>query len=317
MNAPAPHSPRETFALHGHDAAMAAFQDSRRSGRLHHAWLLHGPMGIGKATLAFHFARILLNGVDPQSPAGRRITAGTHADLMVIGRGMDERKGRLRSEIVADEVRPIQSFLRRTAAEGGWRVVIIDGAEFMNRHAANALLKLLEEPPPQAALFLVSAAPGALLPTLRSRCRALTCLPLSNDDMRQVLHEQGYATQDVDRLIEAAHGSPGRAAFLGHDRDGRVAGIVGKWLDGGASGASPGDAESIVRQDEGFALLCDLLGDGLSQRARRLAETNSLADAARVAAAHGALAALRRETERFNLDKGQAVLQAATIVSDL
>ncbi|CAI9119670.1 DNA polymerase III subunit delta' [Acetobacteraceae bacterium LMG 32668] len=310
-------SPRETFTVRGHEAAVQLFLDALASGRLHHAWLLHGPAGIGKATLAFHLARVLLKATDSGSPAGRRVTAGTHADLMVIGRGVDERKGRLRPEIVADDVRPIQSFLHRTAAEGGWRVVIVDGAEFMNRHAANGLLKLLEEPPAQVAFFLVTASPGGLLPTIRSRCRGLALQPLADVDMRAVLQTMGYDAQDMPRLLATAHGAPGRAAFLALDRDGAIQRQVAEWLGRDAPRVTVEQAEAIARQDDGFALLCDLLGDAMTRRAREMALGDRTTEAARMAAGYAALSALRRETGRFNLDKTQAVLQAAAIVSEL
>ncbi|AOX19739.1 DNA polymerase III subunit delta' [Kozakia baliensis] len=310
-------TPRETFNIIGHEAAELPFRDALAHGRMHHAWLLSGPAGIGKATLAFRLARILLNATDPQRAAGRRVTAGTHADLLVIERKTDEKRGRLRGEIVADDVRPIQSFLRRTAAEGGWRVVIVDGAEFLNRHAANALLKLLEEPPPQTVLLLTTSSPGALLPTIRSRCRSLVLSPLSENDMRAVLAEQGYDAAEWPRLIAQAQGAPGRAEFLGRDRNGEMARLAQAWLGGAARDVTPSVADQVARQEDGFALLCDLLGKELSGRARALALQNKISLAAKAAAAFSELAALRRETERFNLDKAQAVEQAAAIVSEL
>ncbi len=148
---------------------------------MHHAWLITGAPGVGKATLAYRFARRLLAGVqpgdtlavDPASPVFRRVAVGSHADLLTVEREWDDKKSRLRGEIVVDDARAISAFLRLTPAEGGWRVVVIDGAEHMNRNAANAVLKMLEEPPPRAVLLLTCAAPGRLLPTIRSRCRRL------------------------------------------------------------------------------------------------------------------------------------------------
>jgi DNA polymerase-3 subunit delta' len=178
--------PRANPDLLGHETAERIWSQARASGRLHHAWLITGTRGIGKATLAYRLARGLLAGrapgdgldVGPADPVFRRIAAGTHAGLMTVERSADEKTKRMRREIVVDEVRAVTQFLRRTAGEGGWRVVIVDGAEDMNPNAANALLKLLEEPPTGALLLLVCHAPGRLPATIRSRCRRLRLSPL-------------------------------------------------------------------------------------------------------------------------------------------
>src|SRR5581483_7887541 len=188
--------PRANPMLLGHDAAALALHQLFEAGRLPHAVLLGGPRGIGKATFAFRLARFVLARssaaelaapalfVAPEGPAAglvippdsgtfRRVAAGGHADLLTVERAYDPRRRRLRSEIVVDDTREIAAFLRLTPAEGGWRVVVVDGADEMNRNAANALLKILEEPPRQTLLILVAHSPGRLLPTIRSRCRRL------------------------------------------------------------------------------------------------------------------------------------------------
>lgn len=188
-------SPRANPGLVGHEAAEALLLQLYRVGRLSHALLLAGPRGIGKATLAFRLARFLLArggqgasvgpatsdqtdlAIDPDSGVFRRVAGGSHADLLTIERAWDPRRGRLRNEIVVDDAREIAAFFRLSSAEEGWRIVIVDGAEEMNRNAANALLKILEEPPDRGLLILVSHNPGRLLPTIRSRCRRLVLSP--------------------------------------------------------------------------------------------------------------------------------------------
>ncbi|MCW9033902.1 MAG: DNA polymerase III subunit delta' [Rhodospirillales bacterium] len=232
-------SPRENPDLIGHEAAEKTMLDSFNSGRLHHAWLITGPKGIGKATLAYRFARFLLTqeeeGADggmfgdalpkenpdslylaPDSPTFHRIASHGHGDLMSIERIMDEKKGKRQSQIVVDGVRGIGRFLSMTASEGGWRVVIIDAADEMNRNAANAVLKVLEEPPKRAILLLVCHNPGRLLPTIKSRCRKLTLKPLETEDNINLIQRYSPETsvEDATVLAEISQGSLGYALAL-------------------------------------------------------------------------------------------------------
>jgi DNA polymerase III subunit delta' len=175
--------PRANPDLVGHDAVERELLRLYKTARLPHAILFGGPRGIGKATLAFRFARRVLAGralpegeanglaIDPASGVFRRVAAGGHADLLTVERIWDAPRRRLRGEIMVEQTREIAGFLHLTAAEDGWRIVVIDGADEMNRNAANALLKILEEPPRLSLLLLVSHNPGLLLPTIRSRCR--------------------------------------------------------------------------------------------------------------------------------------------------
>src|SRR6516165_6060491 len=211
--------------LVGHESAERELRRLVEAGRLPHAILLSGPRGIGKATLAFRFARFqLANGddrtnavaesglaINPESGVFRRVAAGGHADLLTVERAYDPRRRRLRGEIVVEDAREITSFFRLTAAEEGWRIVIVDGAEEMNRSAANALLKILEEPPRQALLLLVSHSPGRLLPTIRSRCRRFPRALLTQLLRR---HRPELTQAEVEPLAALSDGSIGRALEL-------------------------------------------------------------------------------------------------------
>jgi DNA polymerase-3 subunit delta' len=227
-----PH-PRETRRLFGQDAAEQGFLSAWAEGRLHHAWLLRGPRGIGKATLAYRIARALI-AEGPGGPQGgglfgpsvpetlnppegcpiaARIRAQGEPRLAVLRRTTSERTGRLRSQISVDDVRSIRRFFSLSAADGGWRAVIVDAADEMNVNAANALLKVLEEPPARAALLLVAHSPGALLPTIRSRCRTLDLRPLGPEALAAALAGAGAPVSDKEAgpLAILAGGSVGEA----------------------------------------------------------------------------------------------------------
>ena len=212
----APH-PRETHRLVGQEAAEAELLAALAAGRLHHAWLLAGPRGVGKATLAYRAARALLatDGVPvsldlaPDHPVARRIRAGSEPRLAVLRREWDEARGRLPDVIGVDAVRRLAARLSLTAADGGRRVVIVDAADEMNPQAANALLKLLEEPPDRTIMLLVAHRPSALLPTIRSRCRVLRLRPLGSEAMAEAL---GRA--DAPALAALSGGSVGEAMRL-------------------------------------------------------------------------------------------------------
>jgi DNA polymerase-3 subunit delta' len=229
--------PRANPELTGHAAAEDALLEAYHAGKLPHALIIAGPRGVGKATLAFRLARFLMAqsaepasaglfgaappprslALAPDHPVFRRIAAGGHADLITVERGRDPRKKeRLRGEIVVEDTRGVASFLRLTPAEGGWRIVIVDSADDMNRNAANALLKILEEPPRRSLLMLVSHNPGRLLPTIRSRCRKLTLKPLpDNEVVRLIAHYRpDIASEDARALALLAEGSIGRALEL-------------------------------------------------------------------------------------------------------
>jgi len=176
--------PRETAVLYGHKAAEKAVLEAYRSGRLPHALLISGPCGIGKATFAYRIARFMFAHPDPaaaevqsatslqvpaEHPVSRRIAAQAQPDLLLLERTINEKTGKLRQDIAVDDVRKTISFFGSTAGSGGWRIAIVDAVDELNEHGANALLKILEEPPRKALLLLVSHSPASVLPTIRQR----------------------------------------------------------------------------------------------------------------------------------------------------
>jgi DNA polymerase-3 subunit delta' len=227
-----PH-PRETRELFGHAETEQELAQAFASGRMHHAWLIAGPEGIGKATLAYRLTRHVLAPraerdagagtlkIAPNSPTARQIRALAHPGLLVLRRPYDVRSKRHAASIPVDEVRRLKAFLGLTAGDGAWRVVIVDAADELNVNAANALLKSLEEPPGRALFLLIASEPSRLLPTVRSRCRRLLLAPLTGTALRQASEAALAAAQkdmpgpDRWRLLERlAEGSVRRALLL-------------------------------------------------------------------------------------------------------
>ncbi|MGZ3328829.1 MAG: DNA polymerase III subunit delta' [Xanthobacteraceae bacterium] len=227
-----PKPPRETSVLYGQAEAEHALLEAYRGRRFAHAWLITGPAGIGKATLAYRMARFVLAHPDSRAPAvqkatslhvdanhpvARRIAAQAHGDLLVLERTINEKTNKLRQDIQVDDVRRTVTFFGSTAGEGGWRIAIVDSVDELNREGANALLKILEEPPRRAVLLLISHSAARVLPTIRSRCRLLALRPLPSTDVARAaataIGEDPDAA-DIKAAAAAADGSVRRALAL-------------------------------------------------------------------------------------------------------
>jgi len=225
-DAPLARPPRETVSLYGHQDAETTLLDAYRGGQFPHAWLIGGPHGIGKVTLAYRMARFVLAhplasspavqnasslAVDEEHPAARRIAAGAHGGLLVLERTLND-KGVLRTEISVNDTRETLPFFGSTSAEGGWRVCIVDTVDELNANSANALLKVLEEPPAQSLFLLASHAPGRVLPTILSRCRKLPLRPLDAADVARAAADATGSSPDDEALVAAAGRADGSVA---------------------------------------------------------------------------------------------------------
>jgi len=345
-------SPRANPRLFDQDEAEAVLLRAAQSGRLPHAWLLTGPRGVGKATLAYRFARYLLAGPDeeeglfgtpppptslavsPDHPMFRRVASGGHPDLLTLERVINDKTGKMRSEIVIEDVRDATQRLRLSPAEGGWRILVVDSADELNRNAANALLKLLEEPAPRSLILMVSHAPGALLATIRSRCCHLALSPLPAPTVERLLGEAlpDLGESEVVQLAHLAEGSIGRALALaeagGLELYRELIGLLGSLprLD---IGRMHGFAESLGRakDDRAFGTAMELLGWWLARLVRAgaagqlpppvLPEESAVAQrllgAGRLAdwlALWEKLTRLVARTDRVNLDRKQVAMTA-------
>lgn len=228
----------------GHQSVESRFAEALASGRLHHAWLLHGMKGIGKAVLAEKLAARLLceHHTDcGECHACRMLSAGSHPDMHHVSL-LEEKR-----DINIDQVRDVLEFLSLSGAESERRVVILDDAERLNGQAANALLKGLEEPSPGSLLLIVCADMMKLPATIRSRCLLQHCPPLPEADVRRILRMLSVSDRHLDLAIELADGRPGAVACL---QDGEMAGHLAVWreLTSDISEADIGKIENWLQQ---------------------------------------------------------------------
>lgn len=325
-----PH-PRESFALIGQDAALARAARAIRGGRPPQAWLIGGPPGIGKATFAYRIARYLLAygatdkgpadlSVAESDPVCLQVKAGSHPGLLALKRGLNPETGKLMTVLSVAEIRKLGNFFGLTSGAGGWRVAVIDTADDLNDAAANALLKLLEEPPPRAMLLLLAHAPARLLPTIRSRCQRLDLRPLDEGTLERALAERLPALSPAERssLARLAGGSLGAALRLAGD-DGVV---LAREADGLLDRAGAPDvaatlalADKIARIDDGTEMFGRFLCDGLRDRIRARAR----AGAPGLERWVGLWERLERSfgrSEALHLEPRQTILSAAQAIAE-
>jgi len=316
-------SPRARTNFLSSGGAEAQLMQALNTGALANGWLISGGEGIGKATLAFRLARMLLwpdrpsTGSSLEVPTTARastlVAAGAHPDLFIAERLYDEKKERYAAEISIDTIRNLSHFLSHTASMGGWRVAIVDTADNLNRNSANALLKVLEEPPPKTAIFVLSAAPGRLLATIRSRCRRVDLRPLPDDMVADFLIRAGAATgAEAARIAQAAGGRPGFALSLALGDGAEAIEAVDAFWTAARTGA---DVSPIAQRLSGknadgvWPLFQSILIGKMAQAAAN--------DALAAGQAAGRLVDLRETVdtlftrgEAVNLDRGQMVMAA-------
>ncbi|HVT54690.1 MAG TPA: DNA polymerase III subunit delta' [Xanthobacteraceae bacterium] len=325
----APH-PRTRHALVGHEAAQAEVLAAWNAGRLPHAFLIGGPEGIGKATLAYKIARFVLAqrergvntlGIPPDHPAARQVAALSHPDFLVLRRIAEEEK-KLPTEIKVEEVRKLVKFFGTTAASGGYRVCIIDSLDELNKSGANALLKVLEEPPSRSLFLLISHSPGRLLATIRSRCQRAALRPLATEEVMRALQSLAPEIENLpaDRIPEAAVASGGsvrHALSLLMGQGLEVRGMTEKLL---AELPSP-DGERLhklgdsLRDREGFYIFAETVEDWLASAA-----TQRGAPPARLARFAETWENVRRagiETDAFGLDRKPFVFKVFSMLADV
>jgi len=326
-------APRETSALFGHDHAETTLLTAYGSGRIPHAWLIGGAQGIGKATLAYRAARFVLAhpdpsatavqqastlAVDPDHPIARQVAVGSHGGLLTLERTVND-KGVMGTFISVNQARETLPFFGSTAAVEGWRVCIVDTVEELNANAANALLKVLEEPPSRSLFFLVSHAPARVLPTILSRCRKLLLRPLSSEDVIRAAREAGDDVDDKSLRDAAglAEGSVARALML---------------MDGNAMGLHQRTNALLAALPNIDQRALHALGDSLPLNDRVALRTFAdavdgwmaghlrldadLARLARVAQVWEKISVSVRETESFNLERKPLVFSVFGLLAE-
>ncbi len=331
-----PH-PRETSELFGHREAETALLSAYKSGRIPHAWLIGGGQGIGKATLAYRMARFVLShrdplsasvqradtlAVDPNGSVARHVASSSHGGLLTLERTLND-KGVMRTVIAVDQTRETISFFGSTAAVEGWRVCIVDTVDELNPNAANALLKVVEEPPRQSLFLLISHAPGRVLPTILSRCRKLMLRPLSTEDVIRAAAQATGLADDDPALAEAAAASEGSVAraltLMGGDTlrlQQRTAALLANLprvdpRELHALGDALGTSDRVA-----LSAFVDSVDRFVAERLRGPNANANLPRLARLAEVWEKIARAARDTQDYNLERKPLVFSVFSMLAD-
>jgi len=321
----------------GQGAAEEAFLNQVAGGRVPHGLILSGQKGIGKATFAYRIARMMLAGeqsldIDPGSKTHRLVASGGHPDLLTIERAYDATKNKTQDSLPVSELRKVEPFLRMTASEGGWRVVIIDDADTMNRNAQNALLKILEEPPKNTLIILIAHRIGALIPTIRSRTQTLTCQTLSPEIITDLLSQKGHYVDPYqgETLSALAEGSFGKALQILEEGGLEMLASILAFLSEPLDFVKVHHFADTIAKTQDYKIFCEILlwiykklafakarGQGLFPASLNEAPLNEILQNSSIARLLEICENLEQnfdQCERANLDKKQAILKSFQII---
>ncbi|MET3560020.1 DNA polymerase-3 subunit delta' [Bartonella japonica] len=317
-------SPSQNNIIFGHEVARHFLAQMREEGRLHHALLFEGEHGIGKATLALHLAWNILSSqkgelLQPEyhSITWHQMMHGSHPGLLHISRRFDLKMQKFKTGVLIDDVRDIMHFLNKTSQDDGWRIVIIDPADDMNRNAANAILKTLEEPPAKTLFIIITHSLGRLLPTIRSRCQQISLRPLSNDEMKKVIphifsHQVLPDEKTIEMIIQRSKGSPRKAALLicqgGLEMVKTIDALLEQSVCNPAIVHTLAQTLSSLSSTIQFQQFCDEILDKIQKRSIMLAERGNLFLSKKCAQIWHETHQEIGETQSFNLDKKQFII---------
>ena len=322
--------PAENPLVTGHDDALDHLSQQYRSGRIHHAWLINGPRGIGKATLAFRFAGHVLRNPQPDMAPQEwsyavdgdtiesRIAGGGHPNLLHLARPWDFQNKKFKTQLTVDEIRLTVPFFGTSRGESGWRIAIVDSMDEMNRSASNSLLKILEEPPDNTLFFIISHSRGSVSPTIWSRCQTLSLKPLSDADLLEVLERLGVLSE-VDEsnhaLLTKLSGGSVRQAIVLARNDGLE--LHQKFSEACRDLAKPdwpdihalADSVSLRGREDRYRLLLSMAGEYLETNATKVGEgATDISKLARWAEVWEKTRHSADLAERYNLDRKQVIL---------
>ncbi|WP_336276810.1 DNA polymerase III subunit delta' [Bartonella sp. CB178] len=319
--------PSQNGTIFGHEGIRHFLAKMRESGRLHHALLLEGERGIGKATLAFHFSWNILSSQkggflqpDCSSVIWRQIVQGSCPGFLHISRRFDLKTQKLRTGISIDDIRDVIRFLNQTSQDGEWRIVIIDSADDLNKNAANAILKMLEEPPAKALFIIITHSSGKLLPTIRSRCQRIFLQPLHDNEMREFIKNVSYNREKTDAIdektietiIRKSEGIPRRAALLicheGLKITETIDSLLGQPICNVAAVHAFAQTFSSLSSTIQFQQFCDEILDKIQKKALMLAEMKMFAFSKKFAQTWQEIHQEMEEVRSFNIDKKQFVI---------